>query len=213
MTPANVARWLAWRSWPDRSEGWPSRRHDRVLTRNHAKALSSWLCIVLAMVHKGRGGAHKARVFAQPWWLRGMNVVASAAIGLLAVSGVLSGKSPSAAAVAGVGVAAVVAMWLGIRAMLSQVTVTSETVRYRGMLRSHEFALSQIVGLRRSRAWHAALAGDVPCLVWRAVDGTSRETTLWCFPVPRYDAVGVTSTEVAVEDLRHALEPFVDRNG
>ncbi|MFA1549605.1 PH domain-containing protein [Actinomadura chokoriensis] len=108
---------------------------------------------------------NEPNVFAQPWYLRAMNLVA-ASVGATFVLGValnLPSPSPMLMALAGAGVAA--CMFFGVRGMLSQVVVTSDSVRYRGIVGTRTIPLSQVLGFQRDRSWLALLAGDVPSLL------------------------------------------------
>jgi hypothetical protein len=151
-------------------------------------------------------------VFAQPWYLRAMNLIA-ASVGAIFVLGVaLDRPSPSPALIALTGAGAAACMLFGVRAMLAQVVVTSDSVRYRGIVGTRTIPLSQVLGFQRDPSWLALLAGDVPSLLWRREDGTVATTILWCFVISRRARVGRGSTYEVRDALRLALDPYIQRN-
>ncbi|MDL4812671.1 PH domain-containing protein [Actinomadura opuntiae] len=151
-------------------------------------------------------------VFAQRWYLRAMNIIA-ASVGATFFLGIaLDRPSPRPVLIALAGVAAAACMLFGVRGMLSQVVVTSDSVRYRGIVGTRTIPLSQLLGFQRDRSWLALLAGDVPSLLWRHEDGTVATTTLWCFVISRQARIGRGSTYEVREALRLALDPYIQRN-
>ncbi|MFB4301719.1 hypothetical protein [Actinomadura sp. NTSP31] len=151
-------------------------------------------------------------VFAQPWYLRAMNLVA-ASVGAMLVLGVaLDRPSPGPVLIALAGAGAAACMLFGVRAMLAQVVVTFDSVRYRGIVGTRTIPLSQLLGFQRDRSRFALLAGDVPSLLWRREDGTVETTTLWCFVISRQARIGRGSTDKARDALRLALDPYIQRN-
>jgi hypothetical protein len=152
------------------------------------------------------------RIFAQPMYLRAMNVVASLVIAFFVVGFALDRPDPSPLLVGTGWVVALLAVVGGIRAMASHVSLSEDTIRYRGVLRSRTLPVDQLLGLVRSRSLLARLAGYVPSLISRDKDGAVVTTNLWCFLVGRQALVGAEATEGVSEDLRLALEPFFRRN-
>jgi hypothetical protein len=146
------------------------------------------------------------------WYLRAMNVVASLLVAFFILGFALDRPSRSPLLVGLAWFVALLSVVGGIRAMASQVTLSEDTIRYRGVLRSRSIPIDQAIALVRARSWFARLAGYVPSLISRDEDGTVIATNLWCFLVGRQAVVGVEATEGASEDLRLALEPFFRRN-
>lgn len=151
-------------------------------------------------------------VFAQPWYLRAMNVIAASVPAASVLGFALDRPSPSPTLIALA--AAWAAAWtsFGVRGMLAQVVVTSDSMRYRGIVGTRTIPLSQVLGFQRDRSWLALLAGDVPSLLWRREDGTVARTTLWCFAIPRQARIGRGSTYEVRDALRLALDPYIHRN-
>ena len=193
---------------PNRNPGVSLRIDEVPRSTRNLRVISS----IRRMFEAADGGPHEGRVFAQPWWLRGMNIVAAAVLAGLAIAVIMSGPMPSLVAAPIAGTLACACMLFGVGAMRSQVTVTSESVHYRGSVRSHDIALSQLVDFRSSSSWTARLAGQVPCIVWRGADGSTQETVLWCLPLTRGAEFGIGSTEEITENLRVTLQPFIRRN-
>ena len=151
-------------------------------------------------------------VFAPPWFLRAMNVVAASVAAIPVLGAALDRPSPSPVLVALAGVWAAAWMLFGVRGMLAQVVVTSDSVRYRGFVGTRTVALSQVVGFERDRSWIALLAGDVPCLLWRREDGTVATTTLWYLVLSRQARFGRGANYEVRDALRLALDPYIHRN-
>jgi hypothetical protein len=151
-------------------------------------------------------------VFAQPWYLRAMNVVAASVAAIPVLGAALDRPSPSPVLIALAGAWAAAWMLFGVRGMLAQVVVTSDSVRYRGIVGTRTIPLSQVVGFQRDRSWLALLVGDVPSLLWRREDGTVATTTLWYLVISRQARIGRGATYKARDALRLALDPYIQRN-
>lgn len=100
------------------------------------------------------------RIFAQPLWLRAINVPAAAALGLLValVADEASGNLPVAvvALLAGGG------GLLGLFVARSQVTVTGTHLEFRGMFATRCIALSAVLGLADNRDHWTRWLATVP---------------------------------------------------
>jgi hypothetical protein len=157
-------------------------------------------------VSLGRGESEDdAQIFAQPWWVRGLNVVAAAAGGALLAAGAVTLLSPS---LMSMGIAAVLlasSMWVGVRAMQSHVALAEDRLHYRGVVRSHTVTRSRILALSEPGPRFSTILIDVPMLVWRDDLDTIRQMNLWCLPVSADALVGVGQTFSARDELRLAL--------
>jgi hypothetical protein len=153
-----------------------------------------------------------ARIFAQPRYLRAMNVVASLVIAFLVLGFALDRPDPSPLLVGTAWFVGLLVVVVGIRAMASHVSLREDTIRYRGVVRSRTIPIDQVLALVRSRSWIALLAGYVPCLISKDEDGSVTQTNLWCFVLSRQAMIGVDATESVAEDLRVALSPHFRAN-
>jgi hypothetical protein len=143
-----------------------------------------------------------------------MNLVASLALALLGVSGLMASVGPTGATVTlSVGLW-FAGLWIGVRAALSCVLVSSDAVRYRGIFRSWTVRTDQVFGLVDGGAGPLAVLTNRngPSLVWRDDTGESRRITLACLPSARRSAIGADSTTEVADDLRLVLEPYFRRN-
>jgi hypothetical protein len=158
------------------------------------------------------GGEDKemAQVFAPPVWLRGLNVVAAGAVAAIVVLWAFGSTTSVAIQVASAAFAAAFVAF-GVRAMTSQVTVSSTSVRYRGFLRNREVPLTQVVGLGISESWLSIIFGDIPALISRSEDGSVRKVDLLglASTTGKFGSDAVAST---TQDLHATLEPYIRRN-
>lgn len=148
-------------------------------------------------------------MFAPPWYLRALNVVAALCIDFFVLASGFdrSNKSPLLAVTSGL--IALLVLLGGVRTMTSQVTLSDDVIRYRGILRSRTIPVDQVTGMSRATSGLALLAGYVPSLRSKREDGTTITTNLWCFMVSRRAVFGGEATKSASEKLRRALDPFI----
>ncbi|MBW8487724.1 hypothetical protein [Actinomadura parmotrematis] len=123
------------------------------------------------------------RVFAQPPYVRVANVLATGAAAFFILGPVLDRPSPGPIPVALAGIAAAAFMLIGLRAMLAQVAVTTTSLHYRGILRSHTVPLSRITGFTSDPSGFAVMTGEVPSVLYERDDGTIARITFWNMPV------------------------------
>ena len=147
------------------------------------------------------------QVFAQPWWLRSMNVVAALVPPLLILSLFAPGRSPTLVTVTGVLLVGA-GLWIGFRAALSHVDLTSSALNYHGTFRSHTVPITGLLGLDDGDVGPLAVFTNRngPALLWRDEGGSTRRTTLACLPSVRRGAIGEDLTQSVTDDLRTTLE-------
>jgi hypothetical protein len=131
--------------------------------------------------------------------------VAAGAVGLVA-AGVLSVVVPSPIGIVLVVVILVLALWIGVRLLLSQVTLTSDGLHYRGVFRSHSVPRERVVGLSEPGARAATAFADVPVLVWRDSHDDLERTTLWCLPLGMSASARAKVSESPRDAFRSALD-------
>lgn len=149
------------------------------------------------------GGGEGVRVFAQPVWLRAVNVPAAAGLGLLValVADEASGNLPVpwVALLAGGG------GLLGLLVARSQVTVTRTHIEYRGMFATRCIALSAVLELSDNRDHWTSWLATVPELRYgdRGSPGTLR---LWCLAMADHHAIGARHTARVVAELADEVD-------
>ena len=123
------------------------------------------------------------QVFAQPWWLRCINVLAALCPPLLLLSLLAPGRSPALVTVMGV-LFLGSGLLIGIRAALSHVVLTSSALDYRGTFRSHRVPVAALLALDDGDVGPLAVFTNRngPALYWRDGAGSARRTTLACLP-------------------------------
>jgi hypothetical protein len=162
----------------------------------------------------GMTAASDPEVFAQAWWLRGMNVVAAFALALLCVAGLMSSVRATTLAVVLSLVITAAGLWIGIRAALSCVTLSPVALHYRGIFRSWAIPTAGVLALVEGGVGPLAVLTNRngPSLSWRDEDGGIRRITLACLPSARQSAIGSDATQEISNDLRLALDPHIRRN-
>lgn len=142
-----------------------------------------------------------------------MNVVASLVPPLLILSLFAPGRSPALVSVAG-GLLVGAGLWVGVRAALSHVDVTSSALVYHGTFRSHTVPVTDLLGLDDGDVGPLAVFTNRngPVIFWRDKVGSTRRTTLACLPTARQGAIGEDATQSVTDDLRTTLEPYFRRN-
>ena len=153
------------------------------------------------------------QVFAQPWWLRCMNVVAALCPPLLLLALLAPGRSPALVTVVGfllLGSGLVI----GVRAALSHVVLTSSALDYRGTFRSHTVPVTALLALDDGDVGPLAVLTNRngPALYWRDGAGSTQRTTLACLPSAQRGTIGVDMTQSITDDLRTTLGHYFRRN-
>ena len=153
-------------------------------------------------------------VFAQPWWLRGMNIVAALAVALIPAAAVMNSSLTRPPAVTLSLLLAAAGLWIGVRAALSCVTLSPVALRYRGIFKSWTVPTSSVLALTDggTGVWSLLTNRNGPSLSWRASGDEVRSITLACLPTAKRYAIGSGATQVLTEDLRLALEPYIRAN-